>query len=229
MKKRKATTRSICKRLLAVILLIVLATAVLPAQKAEAAGSTMGKSRITECKNMAYGIRLKWTAAANADGYRVLRRAMSESKYVCIKTTKSLEFRDRNTEAGQFYYYKIRPYKIIDGTKVLGTRSAEQVVFRLVQAEITSAGAGKTGIKLEWKAHDRGSYQANIYYKVRRKESGESSFRTIASKLKKPAYTDETVKAGKEYTYQVRAYAPVITVSYSSWSEPITIGSETAG
>lgn len=104
------------KKLLVFIMLVTLCAAGLPAQEAEAAeGSAPGKTHLTECRNMTYGIRLQWTEAEGAYGYRVLRRAMNETGFTCIKTTKNLVFRDRDVEPSQFYYYKIRPYSVVDG------------------------------------------------------------------------------------------------------------------
>ena len=61
-----------------------------------------------------------------ADGYRVYRATSKNGKYELVKELKSsdeLSF-DNKTKKGTTYYYKVRSYKVVDGSKVYSPYSS---------------------------------------------------------------------------------------------------------
>ena len=73
----------------------------------------------------AYGgkgsIKLTWKKANKAQGYIIYRSTNSKSGFKKIKTinkASTLKYTDTNLKSGKTYYYRIKAYRIIDGTWV---------------------------------------------------------------------------------------------------------------
>ncbi|MBR0455434.1 MAG: CHAP domain-containing protein [Firmicutes bacterium] len=66
-------------------------------------------------------VALKWGAVSGASGYEVYRATGSnKSSYTNVGSATSAAFNDYNVATGLTYYYKIRAYKKVNGTKVYG-------------------------------------------------------------------------------------------------------------
>lgn len=66
------------------------------------------------------GIILKWSKAQKSKGYVIYRNS---KKIATIKSNKIKKYIDKKVKSGKKYTYEIAPYRIINGKKVLGSKS----------------------------------------------------------------------------------------------------------
>lgn len=66
------------------------------------------------------GIILKWSKVQKSKGYVIYRNSR---KITTIKSNKIKKYTDKKVKSGKKYTYEIAPYKIINGKKVLGSKS----------------------------------------------------------------------------------------------------------
>ena len=66
---------------------------------------------------------LSWTAVSGAHGYRIYRASGTTGSYVRVKTftsTGTLKWTDYGRTTGKVYTYKVRAYRVVNGTSILG-------------------------------------------------------------------------------------------------------------
>lgn len=85
---------------------------------------TLKKVASLTIKKAKKAAKLKWKKIAKADGYQILRANSKKGKYKVVKTTKKLSYTDKKVKKGKTYYYKVRAYKKVNGSKVYGKASA---------------------------------------------------------------------------------------------------------
>jgi len=71
-------------------------------------------------------VELSWDRSKGASGYEIYRSKSSKSGYKKVKTIKSsktTKWTNTGLKGTAKYYYKIRPYKTVSGTKVYGSYS----------------------------------------------------------------------------------------------------------
>ena len=66
------------------------------------------------------GIILKWSKIKKSKGYVIYRNSR---KIATIKSNKIKKYTDKKVKSGKKYTYEITPYRIINGKKVLGSKS----------------------------------------------------------------------------------------------------------
>lgn len=153
--------------------------------------------------NTSTGLKLSWTKDSGATGYKIYRKASGDSAYKLLKTVTTNSYTDTTAKRGTTYYYYVRTYVTVSGTKYYAKDCSAKSLRSLGVATLSSIGATSSGVKLEWtKCTGASGYQ--IY----RKAAGESDYTKIAtvkgsSTLK---YTDSKATAGVKHTYKVRAY-----------------------
>lgn len=69
-------------------------------------------------------IKSSWSSVPGSSYYQVYRATSSTGTYSLIKTTSYPTFTDSALTTGKTYYYKVRAYRNVDGTKVYGSYSA---------------------------------------------------------------------------------------------------------
>lgn len=72
-------------------------------------------------------ITVRWSKAANADGYVIYRSTRKKSGYKLIKTIKSgntVSFVNKKLAKGKKYYYKVRAYRTVGDKNIYGSYSA---------------------------------------------------------------------------------------------------------
>ncbi|MBQ6501839.1 MAG: fibronectin type III domain-containing protein, partial [Mogibacterium sp.] len=70
---------------------------------------------------------VRWSKAANADGYVIYRSTRKKSGYKLIKTIKSgntVSFVNKKLAKGKKYYYKVRAYRTVGDKNIYGSYSA---------------------------------------------------------------------------------------------------------
>lgn len=76
-------------------------------------------------------VKLTWKKISGANGYEIIMSTKKSSGYKLIKTFKSdskIQYTKANLKKDKTYYFKIRAYKIVDGTKHYGKYCAAKKV-----------------------------------------------------------------------------------------------------
>lgn len=84
-----------------------------------------GKIKIITAKKKA--LKLKWTKASNAHGYKIYRATKKKGKYKLVKTIRSgktVSWTNKKLKKKKTYYYKIRPYRVVSGKTFYGKYSS---------------------------------------------------------------------------------------------------------
>lgn len=182
------------------------------APSAKAASAGYNKTKVT------------WTGISGAAGYEVYRSQSRNGAYTKIMTMSpsARSYTDTGRATGTTYYYKVRAYKVINGTRYLGDYSAAAAA-KPVLSKPTKAKAKKGGskkIKVSWKKVDGASG-----YKVYRSLKKSKGYKCVKTQkgAKSVNYTDSKLKKGKRYYYKMRAYRKVGKKTvYSSYSAVVS-------
>lgn len=167
----------------------------------------LGKAAMTSVTAEGYSsLTLKWEKVDGATGY-IVYRSTDKSKVdtqLTDITNGAASYVDAALTAGTTYYYKVQPYRVVNGKKVFGDASGILSGKPLPSAtRLNAESAGYKEVKLAWSAVD-----GVTGYEVYRKTS--SSYKKIATVTNgKTSYSDTKVTAGTAYTYKVRAYKTV--------------------
>lgn len=167
----------------------------------------LGKAAMTSVTAEGYSsLTLKWEKVDGATGY-IVYRSIDKSKVdtqLTDITNGAVSYVDAALTAGTTYYYKVQPYRVVNGKKVFGDASGILSGKPLPSAtRLNAESAGYKEVKLAWSAVD-----GVTGYEVYRKTS--SSYKKIATVTNgKTSYSDTKVTAGTAYTYKVRAYKTV--------------------
>ena len=167
----------------------------------------LGKAAMTSVTAEGYSsLTLKWEKVDGATGY-IVYRSTDKSKVdtqLTDITNGAVSYVDAALTAGTTYYYKVQPYRVVNGKKVFGDASGILSGKPLPSAtRLNAESAGYKEVKLAWSAVD-----GVTGYEVYRKTS--SSYKKIATVTNgKTSYSDTKVTAGTAYTYKVRAYKTV--------------------
>ncbi len=80
--------------------------------------------KLTASKSKKQGNRLSWNKIKGASGYKIYRSTSKNGTYKLIKTVskKKFSYTDKKKK-GKKYYYKIRAYKSVNGSKIYGKYS----------------------------------------------------------------------------------------------------------
>ena len=168
----------------------------------------LGKAAMTSVTAEGYSsLTLKWEKVDGATGY-IVYRSTDKSKVdtqLTDITNGAVSYVDAALTAGTTYYYKVQPYRVVNGKKVFGDASGILSGKPLPSAtRLNAESAGYKEVKLAWSAVD-----GVTGYEVYRKTSS-SSYKKIATVTNgKTSYSDTKVTAGTAYTYKVRAYKTV--------------------
>lgn len=167
-------------------------------------------------------ISMAWNKNSKATGYEVYRATSKGGTYTKIKTTTSTKFTDTKRKTGVTYYYKIRPYRTVDGKKVYGTYSAIKAMSTKPKTPSITLSTTKNKAKIAWKAIPNASgYEVYIYSS---KEKAYKKIRTASSK--ETSFAKKGLTSKKKYYFKVRSYKLVdgkkIYSNYSS-AKAITV------
>lgn len=83
-------------------------------------------------------VALSWTPVQGASGYEIYRKTSADSDYRVYAETAGSSFSDSNVSEGQTYYYRVRAYRAVDGSRFYGEYSsgkcsAERLVEKAAQ------------------------------------------------------------------------------------------------
>ena len=66
----------------------------------------------TQSMSYRIGITISGNSATDFDRYEIYRKALGETEYKCIQSTKESSYEDTTTKVNTIYYYKVRAYDI---------------------------------------------------------------------------------------------------------------------
>ena len=165
---------------------------------------------IKATSNSYNSIKLTWNKAINgANGYAVYRSTSKDGKYTLRKTITSkntIEFTDTGLDTNTTYYYKVRPYRMIEDKKEYGSYS-EIVCAKPVLSKTTitvSSTSKKATIKWN-KVLGASGYK--VYSAT--SSNGTYSLKKTITSINTLSYTNTNLVSGKTYYYKVRAYRNV--------------------
>lgn len=147
--------------------------------------------------------RVSWKKVSGASGYYIYRKLQGKS-WVRIGTVnnKVLSWQDTEIEGITSYAYAVRPYKNVDGKKVLGGYQASSYILSYPELQkISCVRKTSRGLKICWKAQKKADC-----YQIYRK-TGKGSWKKIStvSGGSRSSFEDKTAKKGTTYYYAVRA------------------------
>lgn len=163
--------------------------------------------------------KITWNKVSKASGYQVYRSTSKDGKYASIKTIKSgntVNYTDAKLTTGKTYYYKVRAYKTVNGSKTYSSYS--KIVSakpKLITPSATLSSKNKK-VYVKWnKVSGASGYQV---YRATSKNGKYSLAKAVNSST--TSYTNTSVSKNKGYYYKVRAYKKVdgkkVYSSYSS-------------
>lgn len=153
-------------------------------------------------------IKVSWTKVAGASGYVIYRSTKSGSGFKAIKTITSgstTSYSNTKLTLGKMYYYKVRPYRTVDGSRVYGAYS--KVDGQKVQPATPVISSVKrssyNSLTVRWE-----KVSGVSGYRVYRSTSANGKYKRIATVKgsSKVSYKDKKKTCGKTYYYKVKAY-----------------------
>lgn len=165
--------------------------------------------------------RLTWSAMAGAEGYQIFRVTKSGGSKSVLATVKgsTRSYIDTGRSTGTMYYYQVRGYRTVDGTRIYTEDSSVKGAKPLLSKTtgIKAARGGSKKIKVTWKRVSGAS--GYTVYRSTKKTKGFKAVKTCKSG-KTVKYVSGKLKKGKRYYFKVRAYRTVkkkkLYGSYSS-------------
>ncbi len=171
-------------------------------------------------KYNATSIKIKWNAVAGRKGYEIWRSTSADGGYSLIKSTTTTSLTDMNLATNTAYYYKVRAYCLVNGTRCYSnysnTSSATPVLAKVTSVTVSIYRPAK--LRVTWS-----SVYGRTGYEVWRSTSEDSNFVMAVSTIS-TAYYDADVKTGITYSFKIRAYRLVNNVRvYSDFSTQVSM------
>ena len=161
--------------------------------------------------NIGNGVQINWKEVANAESYRIGRRAENGKWKVLTNSATGSSYTDTTAEDGVTYYYTVRA---INGSVVSAsydTKKSITCVRSLGKAELQEFKNTSSGVEVNWKE----VANAENYRVGRRAENGK--WKVLTNSATGSSYTDTTAEDGVTYYYTVRAInGSVVSASYDT-------------
>ena len=149
-------------------------------------------------------VKLTWKGVSNIDGY-IIYRQVGNGKFEYRTITTNTTFTDTTAKCGEFNYYRVYPYKVVNGKNIVGT-SIEYKYAKPVPSPVSDLKISKNnykGLTLNWK----GVSNVDGYIIYRQDEDG-FSFNYIGM-TKNTSYNDNNIMDRDIHFYRVYAYKNV--------------------
>ena len=150
--------------------------------------------------------KITWNKVSGANGYKIYRATSKNGKYSSIKTITSgstLSYINTGLQTGKTYYYKVRAYRLVNGSKVYGKYSSYASAKPSLLKPSISLSSGKRKAYIKWnKISGANGYEI---YRSTSKNGKYSKIKTLTG----TSYTNCNLSSKKVYYYKVRAYRNV--------------------
>ncbi len=168
--------------------------------------------------------RLSWTESEGASGYRLYRYNSEKKRYVYTGVqTKNTYYDVGGRDAGQTYFYKIRPYKTTSTDTIFADMDEyrRKVIMKPAQTVLKdSTYKNKNTFVFKWKKQKANGYEIQ-YSKDKKFDKKDKIF-----KINSGSITKKEIKLSKNKNryFRVRAYRTLDNGSkrYGKWSEKQT-------
>ncbi|MBR5315710.1 MAG: hypothetical protein IKU44_02870 [Firmicutes bacterium] len=209
-------------RVFAVTMICIMMVTFFGVQEEVSAATSYKKSQIKNVKvaSKTYNsAKITWNKVKGTKKYQVYRATSKSGTYKLIATTSKTYVTNSKLTTGKTYYYKVRGYKVVKNKKQYTKYSKIISVKPVLKAPTISVISSTGSIKVKWnKVAGAEGYQ--IYRAV--KGGKYTKIKTINNKAA-GSYLDATCTAGQSYSYKVRAYRKVGSVTkYGSYSNIAT-------
>ncbi len=161
-------------------------------------------------------IAMTWKKVTNASGYEVYQATNKDGEYKKIATTSSTSYTNKKLSAGKNYYFKVRAYKVVDGSKIYGDYSSIVTMATKTKAPtISKVTSTSKQAKVTWK-----KVTGANGYEIYMSQSKNGTYNKIATTSSKTtSFTKKSLTKGKTYYFKVRAYKTINNKNVSSsWS-----------
>ena len=161
--------------------------------------------------NIGNGVQINWKEVANAESYRIGRRAENGKWKVLTNSATGSSYTDTTAEDGVTYYYTVRAIndKVVSAS--YDTKKSITCVRKLGKAELQEFKNTSSGVEVNWKE----VANAENYRVGRRAENGK--WKVLTNSATGSSYTDTTAEDGVTYYYTVRAInGSVVSASYDT-------------
>ena len=158
---------------------------------------------INEIKYDNGAVVLSWDEVDGMDGYRIYRKLGTGKWTILVSDTTATTYRDDTVTAGKTYSYTLRSH--VGNSYSTGYEDTAETIKAASLAEplpvtINEISVVDGAVELSWDAID-GVDGYRIYRKL-----GTGKWTVIVSSTTDTSYTDDTVTAGKTYSYTLRSY-----------------------
>ncbi len=195
----------------------------LPISAVKAGKPTLPTTTISSVKSVAYNsLQITWKQVTGASGYTVMRSTTANGTYTRVRSVAggaNLTYTDKGVTCGITYYYKILPYRTVNGKNVYAAYSPAKggatVMGQAVLSSVTCPSYKSTLIK--WQKTP-GATGYIVYRSTNGKTYSKVGSVANGSTL---SFTDtKSLVCGTTYYYKVRAYRTVngkyVTGAYSN-------------
>lgn len=163
-------------------------------------------------------LNISWKKASGATIYHIYRSQNKNGSYSKIGETSKISYQDTGLLTGNQYFYKVQPYRILNGSYISGDYSDPVMGIPSLArpSSLKCKAVSSKKLRLTWKKNSQAAG-----YEIWRSTQKEKGYKKAAS-LKQVSYIDSKLSANKTYYYKVRSYTTVDGEKiYSSWSVPI--------
>jgi len=162
----------------------------------------------------ATSIEVSWKKVTGASGYEVSRSNSRNGAYKAVTTVGAgkVSCIDKNLTKGKTYYYKIRAYKTINGSKVYSSYSSIVKRKAALSKPVLTVKAKTRKAQLKWK-----KVAGATKYEIFRANSKKGKYKIVkAVGGKKISFTNKKLTKGKKYYYKIRAVQKIGKKTYRS-------------
>ncbi len=146
--------------------------------------------------NKTSAITVTWDKISGAKSYYVYRKGPGDKSFKKVSTVTKNIYTDKDVKNGKYYSYTVKAY---NGDIFSGYNTDGWKIKRLSAPKLKSIKNATSGVTISWSKTTGASK-----YIVMRKVKGSSKWEEIKT-TKSTSFTDKTAKAGKIYTYTVKA------------------------
>ena len=162
----------------------------------------IGTTKISSLvRNGGSSVQLTWSKATGATGYALYRSDSINGVFKKVKTTTALSISNSGLTKGEAYYFRIVPYRTVNGVDIEGRPTAVKGIRMLDKPVITSIEqtASKT-LTLTWT-----EVPMAAFYRIYRSEGQNGEFTLLKKVTDSTTATSVNLTQDKWYYYTVEA------------------------
>jgi uncharacterized repeat protein (TIGR02543 family) len=146
-------------------------------------------------------IKLTWSIVPGMAKYEIFRATAVKGTYARLGETAGKTYNNTGLATGKIYYYKVRPYRMSGGKKIIGKESAVVSAKPVPGAptSVKAASAAYNSIKISW-----GKVSGATKYEIYRATSVNGAYAKITATAALN-YTNTGLVCGKTYYYKIKA------------------------